>query len=82
MSTVVVKEIWEHFPRGGPELILLLAFADEAADDGTGVALDDAHMMRKSRLNLRAYVGALSILLMHGWIELRDQDEYRIPFLR
>jgi hypothetical protein len=84
MSEFVMREVWEHYPGSGSDLTLLLALADEASKDGA-VFVEDARMIRKSRLTPHAYAVAFAAIERRGWIRKRAKckpDFYEIPFLR
>ena len=45
--------IWDHYPEGGSELLLALALADIADDDGTRIYPGVGFMARKTRMSER-----------------------------
>lgn len=78
--------IWETYPNGGGELLLALALADWAADDGTGIWASVATMAKKTRQSERAVQMQLAAMRKAGLIVVdlegggrRKTTTYRIP---
>jgi hypothetical protein len=53
MSVRVMSWVWDHATVGGSELLVLLAIADCANDDGTNAFPSIATLARKTRVNER-----------------------------
>jgi Helix-turn-helix domain len=51
MSVDVWREVWKSFPHGGSKLLVLLALADYASDDGGNIRPSIATLARKCRLS-------------------------------
>lgn len=54
MSIKVMNLVWDHYPEGGSELLLILALADHADDAGDRVYPSVQTMARKTRMSERA----------------------------
>ena len=53
MSIKVMNWVWDHSPAKGTELLMLLAIADNAADDGSNAFPSVSTLARKTRLDER-----------------------------
>lgn len=53
MSVIVSAYVWEHSRQKGSALLLLLAIADHAHDDGTGAYPSVANLAKKMRMTQR-----------------------------
>ncbi|MGL4241671.1 MAG: helix-turn-helix domain-containing protein, partial [Beijerinckiaceae bacterium] len=69
MSIRVLSDVFDHFPAGGNELLLALAIADFAADDGTRIYPGVATLAAKTRLSKRTVQYMLRDLEERGWLE-------------
>src|SRR5690606_38380458 len=86
MSVKVMTAVFERYPVGGGEMILALALADHADDDGTKVFPSIEHLMVKTRQSRRTVQYQLRRMEESGWLILvknghggRGQSrEYRI----
>lgn len=54
MSARVTGMIFEHYPNGGGEMLLALALANHAHDDGTHIFPSIAHLAAKTRQSERS----------------------------
>ena len=84
MSIKLMSLVFEHYPRGGGEMLLALALADHADDDGTGIFRSHSKLALKIRQSERNVINHLNRMLSDGWIENiragggRTVSEYRI----
>jgi len=86
MSVKVMTAVFERYPNGGGEMILALALADHAHDDGTKVFPFVKSLAEKTRQSVRAVQYQLRRMEDAGWLILvsagnggRGQpNEYRI----
>lgn len=86
MSVKVMTAVFERYPVGGGEMILALALADHANDDGTRVFPSIESLMAKTRQARRTVQYQLRRMEESGWLILvnsgnggRNQHrEYRI----
>lgn len=78
--------VFGHYPRGGGEMLLALALADHAHDDGTSIRPSISKLAEKTRQSERAVQYQLRAMEVSGWLQLvnngnggRNQTrEYRI----
>lgn len=70
MSVRVMAAVWDRFDGNGGELLLALALADFAADDGTGIYPSVARLARKTRRSRRAVQLGLRRLEALGFLSL------------
>lgn len=68
MSAEVSGWVWRNAPVKSGELVVLLALADNAHDDGTGAFPSQAHLAKKSRMSDRQVRNCLSALEEKGLI--------------
>lgn len=54
MSIEVMAKVWKHSQHSGSELLLLLALADHAHDDGTNIHPSQSAMAKKVRMSERS----------------------------
>jgi hypothetical protein len=88
VSIKVMTFVWEAFPGSGGELIVLLAMADYADDEGGNIYPSVPTLAKKSRMSDRGVQKVLRGLQDVGWIELVAEAEneksrareYRIPW--
>lgn len=88
MSVKVMSAVFERYPVGGGEMILALALADHAEDDGSRVFPSIESLMVKTRQARRTVQYQLRRMEETGWLILvnsgnggRNQHrEYRINF--
>lgn len=78
--------VWQVFPEGGSLLLLALALADYANDDGGRIYPSVATLANKVRLSKRAIQYLLRRLEKIGWLEVVSKGggrsrtcRYRIP---
>lgn len=85
MSIKVMSHVWEHSKQKSGALILLLAMADFARDDGSGVFASVSHLAKKARLKdrqvqyiLRKLVRAGELLMIRDGGRKHQSNTYRI----
>jgi hypothetical protein len=86
MSVKVMTKVFDRYPNGGGEMLLALALADHAHDDGTHIWPKVEDMAEKTRQSVRAVQYQLRHMEKAGWLILtnsgnggRNQHrEYRI----
>lgn len=86
MSVRVMSAIFERYPNGGGEMLLALALADHAHDDGTSVRPSVKTLAIKTRQSERTVQYQLRKMQDYGWLILTrktsgkpgDTNEYRI----
>lgn len=71
MSIRVMQSVWEHSTQSGGALVLLLAIADNAHDDGDGAYPSIATLAQKSRMSGRNVNLLLKQLAEAGEIAIR-----------
>lgn len=69
MSIRALSLTWEAFEGSGGELLLALALADFADDDGASIYPSVARLARKTRRSRRAVQLGLRRLEARGWLE-------------
>lgn len=65
-----MAEVFARYPRGGSEMLLALAIADHAHDDGTSVRPSVRHLAEKTRQSERAVQYQLRSMEAAGWLQL------------
>lgn len=70
MSVRLMAEVFARYPRGGSEMLLALALADHAHDDGTSVRPSVRHLAEKTRQSERAVQYQLRNMETEGWLQL------------
>ena len=77
--------VWDHYPGGGAELLMALAYADHAHDDGSGIRPSVAYIARKTRQSERTVSRILAKMRESRWLLLVQRgsgrglaSEYRI----
>lgn len=86
MSVKVMNAVFERYPEGGGEMILALALADHAHDDGSHIYPSVETLASKTRQSERAVQYQLRRMEKSGWLILVSQKrggrgnsrEYRI----
>ncbi|MGF6549336.1 helix-turn-helix domain-containing protein [Paraburkholderia youngii] len=86
MSVKVMSAVFERYPEGGGEMILALALADHAHDDGSHIYPSVETLAEKTRQSERAVQYQLRRMEKSGWLILVGQKkggrgnsrEYRI----
>jgi len=81
-----VTYVWDHYPGGEGQLLLLLALSDWGSDDGTHIFPTVEMMASKTRQSVRAVQYQLRSLESVGWIKREEGKAgrgkagvYRIP---
>lgn len=89
MSIKVMNLVWDHYPEGGNEMLLLLALADHANDAGDRIYPSVETMAAKTRLSERTVQYLLRRIEERGWLEMVERGggrghaaRYRIPVER
>lgn len=73
MSVEVMNWVWKHSPTKGSELLLLLAIADAANDDGTNAYPSTRTLARKTRLDTRTVQRIVRKLVTEGHIGVSER---------
>jgi len=60
--------VWEHYPAGGGELLVALAYADHAHDDGTGIRPSVSYTAKKTRQGIRTVQMHLAKMRETEWL--------------
>ena len=68
MSVRVMSMVWERYPDGGGDMLLALALADHASDDGTRVFPSVASLAKKTRQSVRTVGYQLAKMRAAGWL--------------
>ena len=86
MSIKVMTQVWEHSVHKGGPLLLLLAIADHAHDDGDGAYPSIQTLAHKTRLSERHTTRLLQELAGSGELVIREKEGprgvnvYRVTF--
>ena len=86
MSVKVMSAIFDRYPHGGGEMLLALALADHAHEDGTSVRPSVKLLAKKTRQSERTIQYQLRKMQAYGWLILvrvssgkpGDPNEYKI----
>jgi hypothetical protein len=85
MSIKMMSLVWEHYPGGGAELLMALAYADHAHDDGSCIRPSVAYIARKTRQSERTVSRILAKMRESKWLLMVKRgsgrgfaSEYRI----
>lgn len=70
MSIMVMNEVFKRYPEGGGEMLLALALADHAHDDGTHIWPSIAQLAQKTRQSERSVQYQLRKMEATGWLIL------------
>jgi hypothetical protein len=70
MSIKVAIHVWERYPGGGSEMLLALALADYAHDDGNNIFPSVETLAKKTRQSERTVQKQLGIMRESGWLEV------------
>ena len=70
MSVALMAQCWESFPEGGSTLLLMLALADYASDQGDSIYPSVAAIARKTRLSERHVQRLLGELVRQDWLKV------------
>ncbi len=90
MSVKVMALVWDHYPRGGNELLVMLKLADHADHDGDRVFPAVSSIAKLSRVSDRTVQRALRTIEKRGWLVLVKETtgrpgearRYRVPVER
>jgi hypothetical protein len=75
MSAEVMGAVFKRYPVGGGELMLALALADHAWDDGTHIWPKLASLAAKTRQSERAVQYQLRKMEQRGWLQLVNSGD-------
>lgn len=86
MSIRLMTMVFDRYPEGGSEMLLALALADHAHDDGTRIWPSVGELARKTRQSTRTVQRQLQKMVASGWLELvstatgrrGSTNEYRV----
>lgn len=86
MSIRLMTMIFDRYPEGGSEMLLALAMADHASDDGTRIWPSVDELARKTRQSRRTVQRQIGKMVASGWLELvsaatgrrGSTNEYRV----
>lgn len=70
MSAKVTGMVFDRYAEGGGEMLLALALADHAHDDGTSIFPSIAHLAKKTRQSPRSVQYQLRRMEESGWLIL------------
>ena len=70
MSIKIMSAVFDRYPNGGGEMLLALALADHASDDGTRVYPSVANLAEKTRQSERSVQYQLRRMEESGWLIL------------
>ena len=70
MSVHVMSQVWRRYPNGGGEMLLALALADHAHDDGTHIYPSIKQLSEKTRQSKRTVQYQLRKMEDSGWLIL------------
>lgn len=70
MSVRLMAEVFDRYPNGGGEMLLALALADHASDDGTSVYPKVKALAKKTRQSERTVQYQLRAMQDAGWLIL------------
>jgi hypothetical protein len=78
--------VFDRYPEGGSEMLLALALADHAHDDGTRIWPSVGELARKTRQSTRTVQRQLQKMVASGWLEMvstatgrrGSTNEYRV----
>lgn len=68
MSIKIVSAVFEHYPEGGGEMLLALAMADHAHDDGSSITASVDHYADKTRQSPRTVQYQLRKMQRVRWL--------------
>lgn len=68
MSVKIISAVFEHYPEGGGEMLLALALADHAHDDGTSITASVDHYADKTRQSTRTIQYQLGKMQRVNWL--------------
>lgn len=75
MSTLFTADVWQLYPEGGDELVVALALADRAADDGT-LKIDDPDFLEwKCRVPFERLLELLDAMMSRGLLQPKGNPD-------
>ncbi len=69
MSIKLMTMVFDRYPEGGSEMLLALALADHARDDGSRIWPSVGELARKTRQSTRTIQRQLQKMVASGWLE-------------
>lgn len=78
MSLKAMQFAWDHYPGGGGILLLVLALADWARDDGSNIWPSIATIAHKTRQSRRAVQYQMKTLREQGWLIMTSDQNPRL----
>lgn len=69
MSVKIMGMVWDHYPRGGGELLTALALADHADHEGANVRPGMVGLARKTRQSVRTVQMHVARMRQERWLE-------------
>lgn len=86
MSIRLMTMVFDRYPEGGSEMLLALALADHAHDDGSRIWPSVGELARKTRQSTRTVQRQIQKMVALGWLELVSSatgrrgstNEYRV----
>ncbi|MEZ0231885.1 MAG: helix-turn-helix domain-containing protein [Methylophilaceae bacterium] len=68
MSVLVMAQVFKRYPNGGCEMLLALALADHADDDGENIYPSIQSLALKTRQSERTVQRAIKTMIKSGWL--------------
>lgn len=68
MSVKMMNMVFDRFPHGGNDMVLALAIADHAHDDGTHIYPGNERLAKKTRMSERTITRLLAKFEQIGWL--------------
>jgi hypothetical protein len=68
MSVKMMHMVFERFPLAGNDMVLALALADHAHDDGTNIFPGNERLAHKTRMSERTVIRLLQKFVNMGWL--------------
>lgn len=72
VSVYIMSHVWRRYPNGGGEMLLALALADHAHDDGTHIYPSIKQLADKTRQSTRTVQYQLRNMEASGWLVLQN----------
>lgn len=70
MSVRVMTLVWDRFPRGGSEMLVMLAMADWCNDRGLSLHPSNDAVSRKCRISVSQVQRVIRALVTEGWLQV------------
>lgn len=75
MAVGVMAKVWEHFPQGGSELLVMLKLADYANDRGENIHPSISTVAKYARITDRQAQRVMHALIDGGWLEVIGNED-------